>query len=512
MKRILVVFIVALTCVGAMWLVSGAQVQAEQTAAVEVAEADVTAPKYVFLFIGDGMGFPQKTAAEMVAGERLVIDQFPAQGVTTTYAADRFITGSAASATAMASGQKTNIGMLDQTPDGQHVVSIAEMARDMGMKVGIISSVSIDHATPAAFYAHVPKRGQYYDIDVALAQSNFDFFGGGGIKDPTNKRENATEFVGDVNDLLAENGYSVIDNRDDFMALTPESGKVVCWNNWLQDSGAMPYHMDVREGEDITIAEFTAKAIEMLDNENGFFIMVEGGKIDWACHANDGTAAIEDTLAFDAAVQHAVDFYNAHPDETLIVVSGDHECGGLTLGFAGTKYASNFELLGAQTVSFQYFTAEILADFKEQHADGATFEDIKPLITEYFGLKFEGAEDDLLVLRDSEIAQLEEAFELSMSGETIDTQDYQTYVVYSDSYDPLALTLTHVLNQKAGLGWTSYKHTGVPVGTSAIGIGHELFNGYYDNTDVALKIMDIMGIDPQVHMADTTVGEEVAAQ
>ena len=468
------------------------------------------AAKYVFLFIGDGLGLPQRTAAENYLGRRLVMDTFPAQGITTTYAADRFITGSAASATALACGQKTNIGMLGITPNGRTVKTLGELAREKGMKVGIVSSVSIDHATPAAFYAHVPKRSMYYDIDVALAESGFDFFAGGGLKDPTNKKNNARQDRGDALALMGAKGYRIVTGRDEFMALTPADGKVVAWNAWLQDGKALPYAMDMTAA-DITLPDFTAKAVEMLDNDKGFFLMVEGGKIDWACHANDATASITNTLSFDQAVQVAVDFAAAHPRETLIVVTGDHECGGLTLGFAGTKYESYFNVLGKQTVSFQKFTDEILAEYKNAHSGAYNFKSFQPTITRCFGLKFAGnPETDRLVLAPFEIAQLKEAFNRSMGGEKEGSRDPATYLLYGE-YDPLAVTLTHILNRKAGLGWTSYKHTGVPVSTSATGLGAEIFNGYYDNTDVALKIMSVMGIAAKVHFADASDDYRAAA-
>lgn len=468
--------------------------------------------KYVFFFIGDGMGIPQRSAAENFISRRLVMDTFPAQGITTTYAADRFITGSAASATALASGQKTNIGMIGMSPRQKPVKTLAEIAKEKGMKVGIISSVSIDHATPAAFYAHVPKRSMYYDIDVALAESGFDFFGGGGLKDPGNKKKNARNFQGDALGIIAQRGYRIVSDRETFMALKPGEGKVLAWNAWLQDGKAMPYVMDMTPA-DITLPEFTAKAIEILDNPNGFFLMVEGGKIDWACHANDAAASITNTLSFDKAVQTAVDFAARHPGETLIVVTGDHECGGLTLGFAGTQYESYFNILGRQTVSFQKFTDEIMADFKASNARAGLrrFDAIKPVITQYFGLKFEGnPETDQLVLAPFQIEQIRGAFTRSMGGEKEGSENEETYLLYGE-YDPLTVTLTHILNQKAGLGWTSYKHTGVPVSTSAMGIGAEIFNGSYDNTDIALKIMSIMGVSPKVHFADQKTEYRVAA-
>jgi alkaline phosphatase len=454
--------------------------------------------KYVFMFIGDGMGIPQRTAAAQYAEKELLMDTFPAQGVTSTFAADRFITGSAASATALASGQKTNINMLGMTPDMQSVKTMAELAKEKGMKVGIVSSVSIDHATPAAFYSHVKHRSQYYDVDVALAESGFDYFGGGGLKDPVNKKGNSENFKGDARELIKKAGYKYVTDKQKFLALTPKDGKVLAVNEWLQDGGALPYVMDMTE-KDITLPEFTAKGIELLDNPKGFFMMVEGGKIDWACHANDATAALENTLAFDKAIAEAVAFYKKHPEETLIVVTGDHECGGLTLGFAGTKYASNFEILGNQNISFQKFTDEILKGLKETgKADLTT---IKPLITKHFGLKFEGdAKADPMVLDAHEVAQIKEALGKSLIGDQEGSKNPETYILYG-GYDPLAVSLTHILNQKAGLGWTSYKHTGVPVTTSAIGVGSAAFNGSYDNTDVAMKVFKIMGLNPEVHLA-----------
>ena len=460
-----------------------------QEAAKPKAEAKAAGTaKYVFLFIGDGMGLPQRAASAAYAGTKLAIDAMPAQGITTTYANDRFITGSAASATALATGVKTNINYIGVDPAFKPVKTVAEMAKEQGRKVGIVSSVSIDHATPAAFYAHVKTRKLYHEIDHALADSGFDFFGGGGLKDPTGKKSKAP--LGDAMEKIKANGYKVVTDKAAFMALKPGDGKVLAWNSWLQDDQAMPYVMDMT-GADITLPEFTAKAIEMLDNDKGFFLMVEGGKIDWACHANDAAASIRNTLAFDDAVKEALAFYDKHPAETLIVVTGDHECGGLTLGFAGTKYDSYYNVLSGQKVSFQKFTDEILKDFKAQ---GGSFEQMKPIITAQFGLKFEGdPKADQTVLADFQVKELEDAFARSMSGEKVQGGEYLLY----GEYDPLSVTLTHLLNGKAGLGWTSYKHTGVPVSTSAVGVGCEAFNGSYDNTDVALRIMSAMGIEPK---------------
>lgn len=465
---------------------------------VFASSAAATTPKYVFLFIGDGMGVPQRIAANEYLGHKLLVDSLPYQGITTTHAANRFITGSAAAGTAIASGLKTNIGVVGMDPNLKPVKTLAELARENGMKVGIVSSVSVDHATPAAFYAHVPKRGQYYDIAVALAESGFDYFGGGTIKDPDNDKDNATTFKGNACELIRENGYKVTQNRADFEKLTPADGKVIATSEWIQDSGALPYQMDT-SSKDITLSEFTQKGIELLDNENGFFMMVEGGKIDWACHANDASAAIKDTVEFDKAVEKAYAFYKNHPEDTLLVVTGDHECGGMTLGFAGTKYQTYFEGLKGQKVSFKKFSDDIVTTFQEKDVT-PSFEDMKPHITDYFGLKFKGAADDQMVLANHEITQIIEAYQRSMDKQVEKSSDPQTYLMYG-GYDPLSVTLTHILNQKAGIAWTSYKHTGVPVTTSAVGPDAETFQGMYDNTDIGLKIMNIMGFGDTVKFA-----------
>ena len=450
-------------------------------------------PKYIFLFIGDGMGFPQKTAAAQYIEGPLTVDGFPFQGVTMTPAANRFITGSAAAATAMACGKKTDIGRIAMDVEMKPLKTIAEMAKENGMKVGIVSSVSIDHATPAAFYAHVPSRSQYYDIDIALAKSGFDYFAGGGLKDPVNKKGNSKNFQGNAMDLIKKNGYKVVQSKEEFQNLSSKDGKVFAVNAWLQDSGALPYDMD-RTQEDISLAEFTQKGIELLNNDKGFFMMVEGGKIDWACHANDAAAAIKDTLAFDKAVDTAYGFYKEHPEETLIVVTGDHECGGMTLGFAGTKYETYFNILKNQKISFTKFDQTVIKAFKEKTKQ-LDFNDMKPYITDNFGLAFTGDTENTLLLTPQEIAQLEAAFIKTMKGETEHSKDPGSYLLYG-GYEPLSVSITHILNQKAGIAWTSYSHTGVPIATSAIGPGAKTYQGAFDNTDIALKLMEIMGMKP----------------
>jgi alkaline phosphatase len=366
---------------------------------------------------------------------------------------------------------------------------MAEMAKEKDMKVGIISSVSIDHATPACFYAHTDSRNNYQEIGQQLIASEFDYFAGGHVRHNKYKDYTINDFISD----LESNGYTYSNSRSEFKALNANSGKIFAslegLESFTSDGCAMPYAMDVKaqsnENDKITLAEFTKKGIEVLENDNGFFMMVEGGKIDWACHANDAVAAAHDMIAFDDAIGVALEFYEKYPDETLIVITGDHECGGLTLGFSATGYETAFDLLKYQKGSYAQFTAQVYA----WAAEGSmTFETALEEVKNTFGLGDERLHP-ALALSDYERNLLEEAFDRSMSGES--THEPEEISIIYGYYDPFTVTITHILNNKAGIDWTSYSHTGVPVPVFALGQGQYEFSGYYDNTDIANKIIEI---------------------
>ena len=489
-------------------------------AATARADAGPTA-KYVFLFIGDGLAMPQRSAAEYVLAARenaatpgavkLAMNALPVQGLTTTYSLNSIITDSGAAGTAIACGVKTYNGAIGVDGTKHPVRSVAETARDNGKKVGIVSTVSLDHATPASFYAHQTSRNNYYEIALEVAASGFDFFGGGGFKDPAGKKSRKEGDKPNALEVIKQAGYALPETRQAILDLGP-GAKAVAVNPALDEAKAMPYALD-GDQKGLSLAAFTAKGIEVLDNPKGFFFMIEGGKIDWACHANDAVAAVDDTLALDEAVAEALRFAAKHPAETLIVVTGDHECGGLTLGFSGTRYGNYYEYLKNQKTSFDTFT-DALAAYKKSHtAANAVFEDVVPLIRESFGLIVPTAADleamnndpkpnedttspanpHGLYLKDFELKEVREAFVRAMQDtgskpEQGAEMDYRAY----GGYDPLAVTLTHILDNKAGIGWTSYAHTGVPVVTSATGPGAEAFAGAYDNTDLAKKLLAVL--------------------
>jgi alkaline phosphatase len=287
-------------------------------------------PKYVFLFIGDGMGLAQVAATEAylsakegtVGSRNLPFSNFPVIGLMTTFSANRYVTCSSAAGTALSTGHKTNNNRLGITPTDEKLTSITYKLKDAGYKIGIATTVGVDHATPAAFYASAASRSSYYDIALQLPVTNFDFFAGGDFIEPTGKKNDRP----DIRHIVTDAGYTIV---RDYKAVAGVKEKVILFQG--ENKGAvLPYAIE-RTAEDLTLPQITAAAIAFLDNEKGFFAMIEGGKIDWACHSNESATSICETIDFADAVQCAIDFYNRHPDETLIVVTADHETGGLAL-------------------------------------------------------------------------------------------------------------------------------------------------------------------------------------
>ncbi len=471
-------------------------------------------PKYVFFFLGDGMSQAQIQAAEAYLTEynggnameaadllnpanRLNMSNMPVQGMQTTYDAHALMTDSASSATAFACGIKTLSGVIGM--DDQKLTSyksIAQLAKESGRKVGVISSVSLDHATPAAYYASVASRGDTMSIAAQMAASEYDFFGGGGLMN--------YQSMDDVAGLFGKD-YTVLNDRDSILALKDDpQDNVVCINPYLQDAQAMPYAID-RPETNLSLAEMTEVAIACLKNrdrkgkfrhgrDDGFFLMVEGGKIDWACHANDAVATITDTLDFDDAVGIALEFYRKYPRQTLIVVTGDHETGGMTIGHATTGYKAFYDQLLFQKGSFTAFGMKEWPAHKAAYSAGynhtatnnlAGNAKMLALIQDYFGL-------DYNALNAYQKEKLEDAYDQSMVKMNNNSADENKYLY--GSYEPIIVTITHILNERSSIGWTSYSHTGVPVPVLAAGADAELFSGFYDNTDIANKLAKAMNI------------------
>ena len=431
-------------------------------------------PKYIFLMIGDGMGSSQRTLAEYYknyhlskAGpydihgyEKLVMNSFPVCAETTTFSRNFLITDSAAAGTAFACGCKTDNGFLGVDDSGMPRKSIAEMAHKEGMKVGIVSSIQIDSATPAVFYAHQPERTMYREIALELPESGFEYFAAGS---PSAVCKDA----GDREEIRAKAerlGYTIIEGKEGFAALGKGAGKVWVTPGTFGEAEYLEYAIDA-DGEEPSLSDFTAKGIELLDGEEGFFMMVEGGAIDWACHAHDPLTVVKEVLAFDDAVSLAFGFYKEHPAETLIVVTGDHETGGLGIGSKVFGFMPG--KLDVQKISGRALGEKLEAISNDQ----TSFKDILTVVQGEFGLGD---------ISDDEVDLLKVAFEKFKA-------DQKEEILYHGG-NPIVLSCCHIVSERAKVGWTTSSHSGARVVTTAIGPGSEKLGGYNDHTDIAKVI------------------------
>lgn len=510
-KRILGSMLALAMVVGIGYTVNS-HVKPQSAEAATSASWNGKTPKYIFMFIGDGMSFPQIQAAQYYKGiekngaidvkkgkyptqEKLSFMNFPVAGTVTTYDSTSLCPDSASTATSLSTGKKTlsSVINMDETKTKSYETITEKLKKQLGYKVGIISSVNIDHATPGAYYAHVPSRSDYYQMGLQLVDSNFDFFAGGKFLSDDSK-EVKEQGKTKVQDLAKEKGYKVVNTKDDIQGLkNGEKAIAVCPDDEVEkESGAIKYSLD-RKGNELSLADYTKKGIDVLNNDKGFFMMVEGGKIDWAGHANDAGANINDTKAFSDAVDQAINFYNAHPDETLILVTGDHETGGLTIGFAGTNYDTYLQNLTNQKESYTSFDRKIA----EYRKNNTSFDDAMKDVESSFGLKRAGSSGESknggMVLTQAEEARIKAAYEKSMIPKADRKLDENENVLYG-TYEPFSVTLTHILNNKSGISFSSYSHTGIPVAMMAKGVGQDLFSGYYDNTNVFDKLKEITKI------------------
>lgn len=437
--------------------------------------------KYIFYFIGDGMGTNQVLASEMylaelegrIGREQLLLTQFPYSGQVATFSASNGITDSAAAGTCLATGTKTNNGTLGLSPQKDTLRTIAEILQQQGYGIGIMTTVAIDHATPAAFYAKVPDRDQYYEIGTQLAYTNFDFFGGAGFHQPVKQHDKKAP---NLYDLCEEQGYTFAHGYADAqnkmnankLILTQTTDGI----DRTKQAGSLPYAID-RQEDALTLRQIVSTAIPYLSQKHDrFFMMVEGGMIDYACHGQDGATAIGETLDMDAALEEAYRFYLDHPDETLIIVTADHETGGLAMGNGGY-------VLNLQTLQNQHCSAWILSDllsalFKD---NTPTWDEVKNLLAKQLGF-----------YTSVELTTEEDTLLHNLYNRAIAHKNGKVKTLYK-TMDELGNTAIALLNKKAHLGWTSYDHTGHAVPVFAVGIGAERFTGWHDNTEIAPLIL-----------------------
>lgn len=435
--------------------------------------------KYVFVFMGDGMGINHVTGTRYLARAELEaedvsvpaslwredsFDGFPTLGLMSTHNIEENVTDSSASATAIFTGRKTCNEALNCNPEtGEVYTPLASRLSDAGYAVGVISTATLEHASPAAMYAVSEDRYDY--TDIALQGLNcgwLDFWAAG-------------DFVWDqeqMQDLAEELGYTVANSPDEIRELTAASLPVVVA---AADDAAFPYmayeldrSRSAHYGADtISLADLVGQAINCFAGQEQFFLFVEAAKVDIASAMLDLKSALYEVRALDDAVAKALEFYEKHPEETLIIVLSDHETGGLRL-----RTDMAWEELLTQVASGTRFRNIM----EELYDADASFEEALEKVEHYFGIDPDDLDED-------ELDALEDAYQDSVTG------DYS-----SDELDPFTTALCEMKADMAQATFASSSHTAQPVMVYALGQGAEAFAGAYDNTDIFAKLMATMGI------------------
>ncbi|MFB1082198.1 alkaline phosphatase [Jeotgalibacillus sp. JSM ZJ347] len=396
----------------------------------------------VIYMIPDGYNASYATNYRWFKGEESSFDPL-VKGLMQTYSADTEVTDSAAAGTAMATGVKTNNGMVGVTPDGEQVDSILDAAEVAGKSTGLVATSTITHATPAVFGSSVESRGdqaliapQYFenDVDVILGGGR-DYFlpaSDGGKQPELNLIESAES-----------DGYEYVTNLEELTSA--KSGKLL----GLFADDAMAPELERGETDQPSLADMTGAAIDALEQDkDGFFLMVEGSQIDWAGHAHDATWAMNDTKAFDEAVAAAIE-YAKKDKNTLVVVAGDHETGGMSVGSNGV-YDLNIDVLHDVKATGNKMAAEL----NEDRSNAAE------VLKEYADIE----------LTEEEAAVIAEA-------------------------DNATMTINEIISDRAMVGWTTSAHTGVDVPVYAYGAQAHKFSGLLDNTDLPKLMGEVMKIE-----------------
>ncbi len=441
--------------------------------------------KYIFFFIGDGMGINQIQMTELYSAELqgnigvtpLLFTQFPIATIATTYSATNGVTDSAASGTALATGVKTRNGCIGVMKDKTTPLkSIAVRAREAGCKVGVASSVAINHATPAAFYAHNENRKNYNAIGHDLVTAGFDFYAGADFWSVTPQ-----DSIGLYN-LAYNNGYTITRGYKEFQKKARTSDKMILFQrNAVSkiDSRTIPYAID-RQKTDLTLSEITRAGINILtkDPEKGFFFIIEGGSIDWACHSNDAATVIHEVQDLDKAIGVAYEFYQQHPDETLIVVTADHETGGLGLGTG--SYELNLGVLSNQKISEREFS-KVLNHLRKKNNGNVSWDIVKKSLCENFGFWKK------VQLTPQQEDRLKMAYESSFINDIgLVESEYQ-------KDEAVAAEAKKIINEIALVDWISKGHSASFVPVFALGVGAEDFQSRTDNAEIPRKIAEIGG-------------------
>ncbi|MDE7409731.1 MAG: alkaline phosphatase [Muribaculaceae bacterium] len=441
--------------------------------------------KYVFYFIGDGMGLGHVNATEAYNRDVLHGDQpilmmtFPVASQARSYSASSPITDSAAAGTALATGFKTKNSMIGMDPDSVAVNSIAVDFMNAGYAVGVGTTVQADDATPAAWYAHAENRGMKETIAPQAAESGLSFLAGGGFKLQGAGEVAFTEFL----NTMRKGGYEIAEGYAAFNELKRKGGKQshkVLLYPENPSGGQVGYTIDSIPGA-LTCAQITEACLQTLENVNPdkFLMMIEGGNIDWAAHANDGGGVIKEILNFQDAINVAYQFYLRHPSETLIVVTADHDTGGMAYGRNGGPY--NIAYADAQKISKDAF-----ADWTRnwgKNTSNPTWEEMENTLKEKLGFW------TTVPVTERETKELKDLFD-----ETFISKKAEDEKTLYHTFNAFTAKAFSILNYHMGIGWTTTYHAGNFVPVYAVGANAGYFTGSLDNTDIPKLIKRAAGI------------------
>jgi len=440
------------------------------------------APKYVFYFIGDGMGLGPVMATEtyrrqiLKADNLLTMNRFPVASFAMTYSASTPVTDSAAAGTALSTGHKTKNGMIAMDPDTISVTSIANQFKQKGYGVGVVTNVAPDDATPSVFYAHVPKRSSYYDINKQFPQSCVDFLAGSALRGATDSEGNKT----DICEIYKKNNIAVARGLDELKKVDyKKANKVVLLDKNPFQSGNIGYTIDSIPGT-LSLVDITNAAVDYLTktSPDKFFLMVEGGAIDHALHGNDAKTAITDIIHFNEALEIAYQFMLAHPDETLIVVTADHDTGGLSVGNRKNGYKVFFNYLQGQKVSKEMFSEYCEQLLKQEQTP--TWEQMEKYLRDNLGFWTN------IPFKEKETKEIQKEFHKVF----VDRKGKSEKTLYNN-FNHFAAEVWATISEKSAVGFTTRSHTGNPVPVYAAGVGADEFRNINNNIDIPEKIRKI---------------------
>ena len=441
--------------------------------------------KYVFYFIGDGMGLGHVNATETYNRDVLRSDSpilmltFPVASQARSYSASSPITDSAAAGTALSSGIKTKNSMVGMNPDTVPVNSIAVDFMQAGYAVGVGTTVQADDATPAAWYAHAANRGMKETIAPQAAESGLAFLAGGDFK----LRGAGEVAFKDYLQTMRKGGYEVAEGYAAFNELKGKGGKLpqkILMYPADPAGGQVGYTIDSIPGA-MTCAQITEACLQTLENVNPdrFLMMIEGGNIDWAAHSNDGGGVIKEILNFQDAINVAYQFYLRHPSETLIVVTADHDTGGMSLGRNGGAY--NLAYADAQKISKDAF-----ADWTRnwgRNTKNPTWEEMEKTLREKLGFW------TTVPVSGEETVELRQLFD-----ETFISKKAEDEKTLYHTFNAFTAKAFAILNHHMGIGWTTTYHAGNFVPVYAVGANSQYFTGCLNNTDIPLLIKRAAGL------------------